>query len=78
MTENVFLKEETAKSKAHILKLVEENARLHDELKNTTVAEILAELGNMNMYDPANYQANINSSQNSSAPAVHNLIKTKE
>ena len=41
--ENKYLKEETARAKATILKLIEENTLLHKELKNITVLEILSE-----------------------------------
>ena len=42
--ENKFLKEEATRTKASVLKLIEENSNLHKELKNCTVLEILAEL----------------------------------
>ena len=41
--ENKYLKEETSRAKAAILKLIEENTLLHKELKNITVLEILGE-----------------------------------
>lgn len=63
MTENSYLKKENSTFKAHILKLIEENTHLHNELKNTTVHEILAEFeqmkhDNANGYVPSNNQTN--------------------
>ncbi len=45
--ENKYLKDEMTKSKAGLLKLIDENANLHRELKNITVLEILNELQNL-------------------------------
>ena len=45
--ENKYLKEEMTKSKAAILKLIEENSFLYKEQKNITVHEILAEFHNV-------------------------------
>ncbi len=45
--ENKYLKDEMVKSKAGLLKLIDENANLHRELKNITVLEILNELQNL-------------------------------
>lgn len=47
MFENKYLKDEMTKSKAGLLKLIDENANLHRELKNITVLEILNELQNL-------------------------------
>lgn len=44
--ENKYLKDEAAKAKANVLRLIEENTLLHRELKTTTVLEILNECQN--------------------------------
>ena len=49
--ENKYLKDEAAKAKASVLKLIEENTLLHKELKNITVLEILNEFQNNNIGD---------------------------
>ncbi len=50
--ENKYLKEETARAKATILKLIEENTLLHRELKNITVLEILGEFQQQTINSP--------------------------
>ena len=56
------------KSKAAILKLIEENAYLYREHKNITVQEILAEFSNAN---PVNLETGENQS-------LQNQLKNKE
>jgi hypothetical protein len=75
LVENVFLRNEMGNAKANILKLVEENTALHNELKSTTVVEILNEFHNQ-----ADLLANQNQKLNASdpPPAVQNQLKAKE
>ena len=44
--ENKYLKDELGSSKVNLIKLIDENTNLHQELKNVTVNEILNELSN--------------------------------
>ena len=67
--ENKYLTEEMIKSKAAILKLVEENAFLYKEQKNITVHEILAEFNNVNQ--PI-------SSESGEHQTLQNQLKNKE
>lgn len=41
--ENKYLKEETTKTKADVLKLIEENCAVYKELKSCTVLDILSD-----------------------------------
>lgn len=68
--ENKYLKEEMTKSKAAILKLIEENAFLYKEQKNITVHEILAEFHN-------NFERPI-SSDSGEHQTLQNQLKNKE
>ena len=67
--ENKYLKEEMTKSKAAILKLIEENAFLYREQKNITVHEILAEFNNADR--PV-------SSESGEHQTLQNQLKNKE
>ena len=71
--ENKYLKEEAAAVKVHVLKLIEENTRLHKELKGVTVLEMLAELEQQQLQQQQQQgdEANVNQS-------LHNEIKNKE
>ena len=42
--ENKYLKDELGAAKVNLIKLIDENTNLHQELKNVTVNEILNEL----------------------------------
>jgi hypothetical protein len=46
LIENKFLREQSDQQKAAVFKLIEENNALHNELKNVTVHDILAEFQN--------------------------------
>lgn len=69
--ENKYLKDEMTKSKANILKLIEENTYLHKELKNITVIEILNEFQNKEFTSPQD----LGNSQNDT---LQNQLKNKQ
>ena len=46
LIENKFLREQSDQQKAAVFKLIEDNNALHNELKNVTVHDILAEFQN--------------------------------
>ena len=45
--ENKYLKDELGAAKVNLIKLIDENTTIHQELKNVTVNEILNELPNL-------------------------------
>jgi hypothetical protein len=69
--ENKYLKEEAAAVKAHVLKLIDENGKLHNELKSITVLEILTELEQQQQQQQHVDGVNTNQS-------LHDEIKNKE
>jgi hypothetical protein len=44
MYENTFIRDEMSNCKDNILKLIEENSKLHKELKGVTIHDIITEL----------------------------------
>ncbi len=80
LIENTFLKDEMSKSKTSILTLIEENSRLHTELKNATVTDILAEFNQDNDFNNQienNISVNPNS-QNTATQVQSSQLKNKK
>ena len=75
--QNTFLKEEMSKTKSSILLLIEENSKLHNELKNVTISDIIAEFQSQKQQQHTSY-INKNAHTSNTNLTLQAQLKTKE